>query len=131
MELPVGAGILLYHLATKTKPQISDHLSTITKYIASNKLDSVLRVDKAIEYTLSHIGCFKLEEFERACGVGIKVTPEQIEESVERHIASAKDEILVKRYKYNPGMIMQNVRKDLPWADGKAVKSEVDLQVNS
>lgn len=123
--------MLLYHLATKIKPQITDQLTIITKYIASNKLDCTLRVDKAIEYALSHIGAFKLDEFEKACGVGIKITPEQIEKCVEKHITAVRNELIEKRYKYNSGLIMQNVRADLPWADGKAVKNEVDLQVRN
>lgn len=127
--LPEGAGMLLYHLATKAKPQINDHLCLITKYIASGKLDSTLRVDKAIEYCMSHLTNLNIEECEKWCGVGIIVTPEQIEKSVETHIASVKNELLEKRYRYNSGLIMQKVRTDLPWADGKAVKSEVDLQI--
>lgn len=123
--------MLLYHLATKAKPQINDHLCLITKYIASGKLDSTLRVDKAIEYCMSHLNNLNIEECEKWCGVGIIVTPEQIEKTVETHIASVKNELLEKRYRYNSGLIMQKVRTDLPWADGKAVKSEVDLQVRT
>lgn len=122
--------MLLYHLATKTKPQINDQLSLITKYIASKKLDSTLRVDKAIEYALSHIDSVKLDEFEKACGVGIVITPEQVEKSVEKYVKVVKDEILAKRYRYNSGLIMQNVRNELVWADGKAIKAEVELQVS-
>ena len=34
-----------------------------------------------------------------------------------------------KRYRYNTGLLMADVRKSLKWADGKAVKSEIDVQV--
>lgn len=130
MELPDGAGMLLYHLATKIKPQINDQLPLIAKYIVSKKLDSTLRIDKAIEYALSHIGTVNIDEFEKTCGVGIVVTPEQIEKSVEKYIATVKSELLEKRYRYNSGLIMQNVRNELPWAEGRAIKNEVDLQVS-
>lgn len=33
------------------------------------------------------------------------------------------------RYHFNVGLILQEVRKELKWADGKALKNEVDLQV--
>lgn len=101
----------------------------LVKYIVSNKLDSTLRVDKAIEFALSHIKEIRTEELEKYCGVGIVVTPEEIEKVVEKLIAGHKNELLEKRYRFNTGPLMQKVRAELPWADGKAVKSEVDIQV--
>lgn len=127
--LPEGSGILLYHLATKIKPQINHHMPLIVKYIATKKLDTTLRVDKAIEYALSHINNIDTNEFEEFCGVGVVVTPEEIESAVEKLITEYKSELLEKRYKFNSGLIMQKVRSTLPWADGKAIKNEVDLQV--
>ena len=34
-----------------------------------------------------------------------------------------------KRYRFNAGVLMGNVRNSLRWADGKAIKSEVDMQM--
>ncbi|KAB0792246.1 hypothetical protein PPYR_14205 [Photinus pyralis] len=124
-----GIGLLLYHLATRTKPQINAHLPFIVKYIATKKLDTTLRIDKAIEYTLSHVNKLNVDEFEKHCGVGVVVTPEEIERVVEKHLAKCKDELLEKRYRYNAGKVIKEVMHDLPWADGKAVKSEIDVQV--
>lgn len=125
--------MLIYHLATKIKPQISSQLSFVCKYISSGKLDSSLRVDAALEYLLSTVNDSKVnvEAFEKACGVGVVVTPEQVEQAVEKHMAKYKDELLEKRYRFNSGIVMQAVRADLPWADGKAIKNEVDVQVFS
>ncbi|CAH0546360.1 unnamed protein product [Brassicogethes aeneus] len=128
-KLPQGAGILLYHLATKIKPQILHHLPLIVDYIKSNKLDSIVRVDKAIEFALNNLTEIKTVDFDKYCGVGIVVTPEEIEECVEKHIAEHKNELVEMRYRYNTGPLMQKVRTALPWADGKAVKNEVDVQV--
>lgn len=119
----------MYHLATKIKPQILHHLGLFVKYILTKKLDSTVRVDKAIEFGLSHIDTIDTNEFEKYCGVGVVVTPEQIEKVVEKYIVEVKNELLEKRYKFNTGLVMQKVRVELPWADGKAVKNEVDLQV--
>lgn len=121
--------MLLYHLATKIKPQIKEHLPFLVKYIVTKKLDSTVRVDKAIDYILSNINNIVISDFDKYCGVGIVVTPEEIEKAVEKQIAICKVELLEKRYRYNTGLIMQKVRSDLPWADGKAVKNEVDVQV--
>lgn len=106
-------------------------LNFICQYIASGKLDSTLRVDAALDYLLGNINeaNVNIEEFEKACGVGVIVTPEQVEQAVEKHMVKYKQELLEKRYRFNSGIIMQAVRADLTWADGKAIKSEVDVQV--
>ncbi|VEN41918.1 unnamed protein product [Callosobruchus maculatus] len=129
VQLQDGMGMLLYQLGTKIKPQIHHHLPLLVKYIASNKLDSTLRVDKAIEFALSHINNIQTDQLEKFCGVGVVVSPEEIEKAVEKQITAHKKEITEKRYGFNTGPLMQKVRAELPWADGKAVKSEIDLQV--
>ena len=48
---------------------------------------------------------------------------------VEKALSRVKEELLSKRYRYNTGLLMADVRKTLKWADGKAVKSEIDVQV--
>ncbi|CAF4936556.1 unnamed protein product [Pieris macdunnoughi] len=130
-KLQPGVGLLLYHLATKIKPQIAGKISFISKYIVDGKLDSTLRIDAALEYALSHVNEKSLnnKEFEEACGVGIVVTPEQVEQFVEKHMAKYKNELIEKRYRFNSGIVMQAVRADLKWADGKAIKNEVDVQI--
>ncbi|KAG6464393.1 hypothetical protein O3G_MSEX014481 [Manduca sexta] len=129
--LPSGAGILIYHLATKIKPQILSKLTFMCEYVASGKLDSTLRVDAGLDYLLSNVNeaNVDLSAFEKACGVGIVVTPEQVEQAVEKHMAKYKQELLEKRYRFNSGIVMQAVRVELPWADGKAIKNEVDVQI--
>lgn len=121
----------MYHLATKIKPQITENLSFICKNIAEGKLDSTLRVDAAIEYLLNTVNesSVNVGEFEEACGVGVSITPEQIEQAVEKHMAQYKQELIDKRYRFNSGIVMQAVRAELKWADGKAIKSEVEIQV--
>ncbi|RZC38934.1 glutamine--tRNA ligase [Asbolus verrucosus] len=127
--LSEGTGMLLYHLATKIKPQVSHHIPLIVKYIVTKKLDTTVRVEKAIEYAMAHISNINLDELEKFCGVGIVVTPEEIENVVERLIKENKNELLEKRYRFNSGPLMQKVRGKLPWADGKAVKNEIDVQI--
>lgn len=124
-------GILLYHFASKIKNQDSKHMSFIVSYISNDKLDTTQRIDCALDYLRSSISNseINLPDFEKACGVGIVVTPEQIEQTVKSIISLNKNELLEKRYKFNIGGLMQEVRKQLPWADGKTVKNEVDIQV--
>ncbi|XP_033229804.1 probable glutamine--tRNA ligase [Belonocnema kinseyi] len=129
-EINAEIGTLLYHLASKVKAQVADKVPFVAKYIGEKKLDTVLRVDAALNYLLSNIKeTVDAKAFEEACGVGIVITPEQIEEAVEKLILTHKEEILEKRYRYNAGPLMQEVRQFLKWADGKNIKNEVDIQL--
>ena len=52
----------------------------------------------AMEYLMSNpIGEVNIKAFEEACGVGIVVTPERIEQEVEHVIKSHRSEIMEKR----------------------------------
>lgn len=123
-------GTLLYHLASKLKNQDSKHICLIVKYISKNKLDTTQRIDCGLEFLRSSISDnINILEFENACGVGIIVTPEEIKQTVELFITLNKKELVEKRYKFNIGGLMQEVRKKLLWADGKEIKNEVDRQI--
>ncbi|XP_011874554.1 PREDICTED: probable glutamine--tRNA ligase isoform X2 [Vollenhovia emeryi] len=123
-------GVLLYHLASKIKNQIIDKMEFIAGYIVEKKLDSVLRMDAALTYLLANVSnVLDVAKFEESCGIGVTVSPEQIEEEVEKIIKAHKDEILEKRYRFNSGPLMQQVRSSLKWADGKAIKNEFDVQL--
>ncbi|KMQ96224.1 putative glutaminyl-trna synthetase [Lasius niger] len=123
-------GILLYHLASKIKNQVVDKIPFVTNYIVEKKLDTVQRIDAALSYLLANVNnTLNIAEFEEFCGVGVVVSPEQIEEEVEKIIKAHKNEIIEKRYRFNSGPLMQQVRNILKWADGKAVKNEFDIQL--
>lgn len=131
-DLPKGAGMLIYHLCTKIKTQSLIHLDLLTSLVASNKLDSTVRVDCALEFVLNHgVTNTKIDvaALEKHCGVGIVVTPEEIDKAVEEVLTKHMSDLLEQRYRFNVGKILQDVRTKLPWADGKAVKSEVDVQI--
>lgn len=130
--LPAGAGILLYHMASKIKPQVLHHLPLLVQYIVAQKLDTTLRVESALEFLLKNgvqSAPVNTDELDKYCGVGIVVSPEEIDREVEAAIARNKAGILEQRYRFNVFKIMQEVREKLPWADGKQVKNEVDVQI--
>lgn len=128
-----GVGMLLYHLATKIKPQtVQNGLPIFVKLIVDKKLDTTVRIDVALEFVLSRAQskeAINIAELETACGVGVVVTPEQIEAAVDEVIKANKAAILEQRYRFNVGKIMQEIRTKLPWADGKHVKSEIEVQL--
>ncbi|XP_060650440.1 probable glutamine--tRNA ligase [Drosophila nasuta] len=134
LPLPDSAGMLLYHMASKLKPQIAGQLPLLVKYIVERKLDNTQRVDAALEYLLK-LGQKKnatvdVAELERECGVGVVVTPEEIERIVQQKIKGSYKEILLEqRYHFNSFKIMQEVRNELKWADAKSLKSAIDVEI--
>lgn len=126
----VNYGTLLYHLASKLKSQDFKHISLIVNYISEDKLDTTQRIDCSLEFVRSSIlESIDVSNFEKWCGIGVVVTLEEIKEKVAFIITQNKYELIEKRYKFNIGGLMQEVRKQLPWADGKIVKNEVDAQI--
>ncbi|KAK6473842.1 glutamine--tRNA ligase [Huso huso] len=84
----------------------------------------------ALDYVKSHpVDPISVEEFERQCGVGVVVSPEQIEDTVEAIISKHKELLMKERYRFNMGLLMGEARSQLKWADGKIIKNEVDMQV--
>jgi len=123
-------GILLYHLASKLKSQDFKYVSLIDSYIFEKKLDTTQRIDCSLEYLRSLISDkIDLFELDKACGVGIVITIDEIKQTVAEIISQNKNELIEKRYKFNTGGLMQEVRKQLLWADGKAIKNVVDSQI--
>ncbi|ESO13043.1 hypothetical protein HELRODRAFT_63797 [Helobdella robusta] len=123
-------GNLLYVLVTKLKSQIAHHRSFLVKYIASKKINSEIQLNASLDYLLHHPNAnVDVKKFEDISGVGIVVTSEQIEDAVTESMSKFKDEILTKRYNFNTGLLMADVRKSLKWADGKFVKSEIEVQL--
>ncbi|XP_016980573.1 probable glutamine--tRNA ligase [Drosophila rhopaloa] len=129
-----GVGMLIYHMATKLKPQTAEQLPLLVRYIVDRKLDNTQRVDAALEYVLKCGQTLKAnidaQELEKECGVGVVVTPEQIERTVQAKIkASYKDALLEQRYHFNSFKILQDVRGELKWADAKSVKAAIDVEI--
>uniref|UniRef100_A0A8D2IHH9 Glutamine--tRNA ligase n=1 Tax=Urocitellus parryii TaxID=9999 RepID=A0A8D2IHH9_UROPR len=123
-----ATGTLLYGLASRLRD--TRRLSFLVSYIASKKIHTEPQLSAALEYVRSHpLDPIDTMDFEKECGVGVMVTPEQIEEAVEATINKHRAQILVERYRFNMGLLMGEARAALKWADGKMIKHEVDMQV--
>ncbi|XP_060095364.1 glutamine--tRNA ligase [Heteronotia binoei] len=121
-------GTLLYNVASRLKDP--KHLSFLVGYIANKKIVTDLQLNAALEYVKSHpVAPIDTADFDRECGIGVTVTPEQIEEAVEMAINKHKAQLLSERYRFSMGLLMGEARSKLKWADGKIIKNEVDLQV--
>ncbi|XP_061474819.1 glutamine--tRNA ligase [Rhineura floridana] len=121
-------GTLLYNVASRLKDP--KHLGFLVQYIATKKIVTDLQLNAALDYVKSHpVDPIDAADFDRECGVGVTVTPEQIEEAVEAAVSKHRAQLLSERYRFNMGLLMGEARSKLKWADGKIIKNEVDLQV--
>lgn len=122
-------GTLLYSMASRLRD--TKRLVFLSDLIAQRKISTELQLAAALEFVKSYPqeDSINQAEFENVCGVGVVVTPEQIEEAVEAVINKHKESLLKERYRYNMGLLMGEARAALKWADGKIIKNEVDVQV--
>ena len=63
----------------------------LVKYVCAEKIDSETRLNAAIDFLTklppnNKISDINIAEFESSCGVGVVVTPAQIEEAIEEEI---------------------------------------------
>lgn len=123
-------GNLLYMAATKYPANALKHRPWFLHYVTGGKVKSTPQLEAAFSF-FSRIGPddFDTQNFEKHCGVGVEVTLEEIKNVVEAVVNENKDLILAERYRINVGLLLGKVRKDLPWADGKVVKEEMDMQL--
>ncbi|KAM9475502.1 glutamine--tRNA ligase [Clarias gariepinus] len=127
-EVDKAIGNLLYSMASRLRDL--NRLPYLTEYIVKRKITTDLQLSAALDFVKSHPGDpMDKKEFETACGVGIVVTPEQIEDTVELIIRKNKEQLLAERYRFNMGLLIGEARAALKWADGKILKNEVDMQV--
>ncbi|KAL1440968.1 hypothetical protein MTO96_009014 [Rhipicephalus appendiculatus] len=123
-------GNLLYHVVTKMKGQIKQYESLLVEYVAKGKLDSEAKLSAAMDYLLSHPQPpLDTKAFETYSGVGVVVSPDQIEKAVEDVINNHREKLVEDRYQFNVGILLAEARAKLPFAEGKYIKNEVDLQV--
>ncbi|KAM6602422.1 hypothetical protein CsatA_022031 [Cannabis sativa] len=123
-------GNLLYTVSTKYPANALVHRPTFLKYVVSSKIKTPAQLEAAFLF-LTNIGSedFKLEDFEVACGVGVEVSAEEIERTVNEVFEESKGVILEQRYRTNVGDLFANVRKRQPWADPKIVKKLIDAKL--
>ncbi|KMT05717.1 hypothetical protein BVRB_7g167260 [Beta vulgaris subsp. vulgaris] len=123
-------GNLLYTVATKFPANALMHRPTLAGYVVSSKIKTQAQLEAAFTFFAS-VGPeeLNLSDFEKACGVGIEVSNEEIERSVGEVFEELKATILEQRYKTNVGDLFRRVRERQPWADPKIVKQVVDTEL--
>ncbi|KAJ6431833.1 hypothetical protein OIU84_019164 [Salix udensis] len=123
-------GNLLYTVATKYPANALVHRPALLGYIVTIKIKTPAQLEAAFSFLSSTASeRFELKEFEEACGVGVEVSEEDIEQTVNEVFEQNKGSILELRYRTNVGDLFGLVRKRLPWADPKIVKKLIDAKL--
>ena len=65
-----------------------------------------------------------LKEFEQECGVGIVITIEEIQKTVNEMFEDRNEELHRLRYTINIGEYMAKLKEKLPFADGALLNKE-------
>ncbi|KAL0296713.1 UNVERIFIED_CONTAM: Glutamine--tRNA ligase, cytoplasmic, partial [Sesamum radiatum] len=116
-------GNLLYTVATKFPANALVHRPTLVKYIVSSKIRTPAQLEAAFSFVAATASDnLNVVDFEAACGVGIEVSLEDIENAVDEIFKENKAIIVEQRYRTNVGELFGYVRKKQPWADPKIVK---------
>ncbi|KAF3193868.1 hypothetical protein TWF106_006796 [Orbilia oligospora] len=128
-ELPRDQLVHLNALAVASKDTPLPNRSYITAAIRDGRLRSSVQVEAAIKYAKETPGEIKPDGFNKAAGVGIEFTKDQVVERVKEYILERKEEIEEQRYKLL-GSTIANVKAttDLKWANALDVKQAVDAE---
>eukprot|EP01061_Rhynchopus_euleeides_P043354 TRINITY_DN756_c1_g3_i1.p1 TRINITY_DN756_c1_g3~~TRINITY_DN756_c1_g3_i1.p1 ORF type:complete len:701 (+),score=313.50 TRINITY_DN756_c1_g3_i1:209-2104(+) len=121
---------MLYSAVTRAPEK---HRVFVGKYIRDGKLNSK-QCDAAVKHLIGKKDAdVDVKAFEAECGAGVVVSRETITTEVAAAIAKQKADIEQQRYKFNTGRMLGDLRKTeaLKWADGEAMKEEVDKQVTA
>lgn len=70
-----------------------------------------------------------IAEFERAAGVGVTVTKEDMEKAVESAVDTNRELLVEKRYHFNTGIMQRRIMDELKFADGKVVSALIRSKV--
>jgi len=127
-----SVSLLLYTLASKYPNGISSTArAALVNGIASRGLKSDKQLDAALKYVKRPEndveGKWDQKKFESTAGVGVVVTKEQIAETVRNLIEKERAALAEQRYRHAP-KLMATLNASLPWAEGAALKSELDAQ---
>ncbi|KAJ6257053.1 hypothetical protein Dda_7937 [Drechslerella dactyloides] len=101
----------------------------IARAIRDGRLKTTTQIDAAVKYAKDAGAGFNDADFDKACGVGVSFTKEEVVELVKAYIAERKEEIEEQRYKVLGGTIA-NIKAgtDLKWANALDVKTAVDAE---
>ncbi|DBA66182.1 hypothetical protein WJX79_006574 [Trebouxia sp. C0005] len=135
---PKQQGTLLYDCASKYPDNAKENRKQfMLDFIMTGKIQkSTPNLEGAFRYLKQHVGNKPLTSelvhgLEEAAGVGVVITPQQIDATVDHHISKVKPQLIEQRYTYPTAQLFREIREELIWADGGAVKKATDAAILS
>lgn len=124
-------GTLVMMVASTFPSSALSHRPLLMQYITDKKIVTNDQCTAAIKFFKSlRDEQFDVGKFERASGVGIVVTDEEIAAAVTKVFADNEAAIKEQRYHFNFMKLLQPIKAigDMAWADISKVKSEMNTQ---
>lgn len=122
-------GNLLYTIAT-SKADAAHH-KFLAGYVGNGSIKTVAQLQGGIDFLKQVKGEVDKKAFEQASGVGIVVTPAQVQETVSQLLADRKSDVESKRYGIYGELLGALTKDKLKWADAKEVKAVLDAQLEA
>ena len=122
---------LLYMIASKIKKTHEEgFLAQLSRAAGERRLDTNQRVTEALKLVHKSPPDSSLTdaEIDEACGVGLEVTPEELQQLVAGVFEKVRAELEEKRYTYSTGLLQVaavNCDPRMKWANGLEIRNEV------
>lgn len=124
-------GSLVMMVASTFPSAALSHRPVLMQYITDKKIVTNDQCSAAIKFFKAlKDGQFDVAKFEKASGVGITVTDDEIAAAVSKALADNEADIKEQRYHFNFMKLLQPIKAigDMAWADISKVKRELDTQ---
>ena len=124
-------GLLLIQLAEKLNPAFNHRLPLLLKYVIPKDISSSQQLDAAIAY-LRKKGEEEIntEEFEKVCGIGVKVTADDIRAEVNNLIKPKLETIKKQRYNYPSLDFLYELKKKFTFFDNRLAKEIIIEEID-
>ena len=128
-ECPKEMGSLLYAVSTKCKPKHAPYKTQFALQISEKKWTKMEQLDEGFKFIdtmqQTHGKEYQIvqEDMDKATGVGVVVTAEEITQVIESAFSASMDAIMEQKYDFNFGPFLTEIRTKLKWADGQAVRN--------
>ncbi|KAJ1916219.1 Glutaminyl-tRNA synthetase [Tieghemiomyces parasiticus] len=129
-EVPETIGKMLYRLASTITPPALPHLDHLAQAVGDGRLTTNEQVDAAIKFSATQDPTVDTAAFERACGIGVTVSDDEVNQAVAEYLQTHHDRLVKDRYRAL-GALLGGLKKveALRWATPAKVKAAFDDQV--
>ncbi|KCV72862.1 hypothetical protein H696_00435 [Fonticula alba] len=124
-------GKLIYKAATRVSKDLARHQDLFVNYIVTGKLKTSQQLDAAFEFMATQAvdAVIDLDGFDLACGVGVVITPNQIEAAVAAVLNANKKQLDERRYRVPAGLLISQILTKIRWANMDLVTAELNKQL--